>query len=574
MIQKKWVVLPKIKKNSQQKLRKYPEKVRQLLFNRGITASKTAESFFKPEIEKRYSVRKLHDVKKAAEFILRAVESGKKIFIHGDYDVDGICATSILWDFLHNQLRADVLPYIPSRFDEGYGMTNESLSAIKERSAELVITVDCGIKDDELVAEWKKKGLDFVVTDHHDLKVNDQKKDVLPRNALAVVHPAFPDHTYPFRDICGAAVAWKLVEMIQIKAKADCDIFAYLDLVALATVCDVMPLIDENRIFVSEGLKQMKNTTRPGLRRLISDAGIDLEEISTYHLGFILGPRLNAAGRLDHALDAVRLLCTQSPSQAQELSAKLERLNTERQRIQADIYDQAIAQIEETGLDKRLFFAWGEDWEEGVIGIVAGKICETYNRPVLIATRKDGGFTGSARSSPHFSIIDAITAQQELLERFGGHPQAAGFTVDAKNIKKFRDNLLDIADREIDDEALTRELKADLQLTPEDVNWDMFEWLEKFAPFGYKNPRPVFVMYAVNLAEKSYVGKQNDHLRISIFDEKIGKYTSGIGFRLADEARRISDKAGVDLIFTIEKNEWNGNVNLQLNVKDIREHRK
>lgn len=568
-MQKNWRLLPTISKSVDRKIKSYPPIIRQLLFNRGIVDPKLAKDFLAPSFEKFISANKLYDTKKATSAISNAIKGKKKIFIHGDYDVDGICATSILWDFLHRCAGAKVLPYIPSRFDEGYGMTNQSISAMVDQGAELIISVDCGIRDAELIEKWSKNGIDIIVTDHHELR-KEGKKIILPAEAKAIVHPSYPGHKYPFTSICGAAVAWKLVQALAEQGALDVDTDRYLDLVALATVCDVMPLVDENRSIVRAGLKKIRETERVGLRRLIYDAGLAPKDIEVYHLGFLIGPRLNAAGRLDHALEAVRLLVTNSLSQARELSEKLHNLNQERQYIQESIYKNALQQIEEIGIERKLFFAWGEDWAEGVIGIVAGKISETYHRPVLIATRKGETYTGSARSTEAFNIIKAINSQAGILERFGGHPQAAGFTVKSENIERFRDNLLDVADHELGDEDVIGELVVDCEIDLEDLTWELYNWIERFSPFGFGNPAPRFVMNGVVLSDISLVGSERRHVKVAFFDKDAGSYISGIGFGLAEACAEMKEGQKVDVVFAFEVNEWNGEKKLQLNIRDIR----
>jgi len=567
----KWKILKKPDKRTRKALSDYPRIIQQILFNRGIKTKKKAKEFLDPKYAPFYDPLTLFDVKCAAKYILKAIEEKKKIVIHGDYDVDGICSTTILWDFLYRNLGADALPYVPSRFDEGYGMSDASITAIKKMGGEVIITVDCGIRDDELIEKWSKKGLEFIITDHHELD-EENGKLLLPKKALAVVHPKHPKGKYPQKDLSGTAVVWKLIHALTSFSKIKIDPDNYLDLVATSTVCDVMPLTGENRSIVKVGLEKIRNTERVGLRRLVNDAGISPEEIETYHLGFIIGPRLNAAGRLDHALDAIRLLATRSYAKAREISSSLNTLNTKRQQIQEDIYQSALKQIQEIGVEKKLFFAWGEDWAEGVIGIVAGKLSENFQRPVLIATRKGDGYTGSARSTSRFNIIEAIHAQSELLERYGGHPQAAGFTVSAESIELFRDNLLELADRDLGEDDIEKETEVDCVITKEEISWDLHSWLERLSPFGFGNPKPEFVLRNVELHNVSFVGKDKTHLRFSIMSEKTGEYFSAIGFNLREQFQEIARTDNVDILFNLEENEWNGNTNLQLNVKDIRAH--
>lgn len=566
---KKWVVLPKISKTLDKKFKKYPSVVRQLLYNRGIKKAKDAKEYLDPEQTEFYDSKKIYDVRKASKLILDAIKKKKKIIIHGDFDVDGICAVSILWDFLYRKLKADVLPYVPSRFDEGYGITEKSLKNIEKLGGDLVITVDCGIRDAELIEKWSKKGMEFIVTDHHELK-KVKRKNILPKEALAVVHPQHPKSTYPFVEIAGTTVVWKLVSVLAENAKNDSNVNEYLDLVALATVCDVMPLVDENRSIVKKGLKKIQKTKRIGLRRLIYDSGLEPESIEAYHLGFIIGPRLNAAGRLDHAIDAIRLLVTNSPTKARDISHKLNRLNQDRQNIQRKIYDSALEQIQEIGISRKLYFVWGDDWEEGVIGIVAGKISEKYNRPVIIATKKGDFYTGSARSTSSFNIIQNINTQADLLEKFGGHAQAAGFTVSPGFIEQFRENLLEIADRDLQDSEIVNEESVDCEIRLSDIDTALLGWINLFAPFGSGNQKPKFVIRTLEIADLRLVGQSKNHLSLSFLKRESGEYIGAIGFDLVDENKDLNSRDIIDVLFTLEWNEWNGEKKIQMIIKDIR----
>jgi len=565
----KWKLRPKITAKYKKLFSSYPGVVGQLLYNRGIKNKNEAKHFLDEKYCNFYNPHRIYDINNAANIIIKLIKERKKIFIHGDFDVDGICSAAILWDFLYRHVKAHVIPYIPDRFDEGYGMTDKSLENIKKQGGEVVITVDCGIRDDDLIKRWKEKGLEFIVTDHHELK-KLKNKIVLPIDSLAIVHPSHPRSTYPFKEISGATVAWKLVSILKEKLKINFDLDSYLDLVALSIICDVMPLSGENRSLVKKGLEIFRNSKRIGLRRLISDAGINIQDLDTYHLGFVIGPRLNAAGRLDHAIDAIKLLVTKSYKLANIISEKLNSLNQRRQVLQENIYRDALSQISQYQINRKMFFVWAEDWAEGVIGIVAGKICEEFHRPVLIATRKKGKFTGSARSIDKFNIINAINLQSDLLDRFGGHPQAAGFTVKAENIEQFRDNLLEIADRELDDKDIEREEMADCRITLKGINWDLLKWILKFSPFGYGNSKPRFVIRNVEVGHVQFVGKDRNHLKIALLNKNTGEYFQAIGFGIGSSFKslKISDK--IDLLFTLENNEWNGNSSLELKIIDLK----
>ena len=564
---KKWEIKSAYDKKYDKIFHAYPEVVRKLLSARGITTSSDAREFFK---EEDLNFNDPFDLYKADEFadkLITEIKKNQKIFIHGDYDVDGICATSLLWDFLYKKLNIDVLPFIPSRFTEGYGMSDSSIDRIADEGGKVVITVDCGIRDDKLIK--KRKEIKFFITDHHSFAEVDNNPYV-PKNACGVLHPAHPLGKYPQKEISGTAVAWKLVQILAKKLKLDVNTDEYLDLVTLSTICDIMPLTKENRSIVKQGLKVIGETKRIGLLRLISDAGLDKTKITTYDIGFVIGPRLNAAGRIDHAMEAVRLLVTDSYIQAREISKKLNDLNATRQQIQQNIYDEAVRQISVSGIESKLYFVWGEEWQEGVIGIVAGKLCENYNRPVLIATRKGVSFTGSARSISSFNIINAISTQSDLLERFGGHAQAAGFTVGEKNIEKFKENLIKIVDESLSDDDLALKIQYDCEISISDISQDLYDLIRKFSPFGFGNPTPKFLMKNIEFYSVSTVGKDSKHLKVSVLNKKTGELIEGIGFGLGYFYKNLKSNKKCDIVFSLDENEWNGTKKLQMNIKDLK----
>lgn len=563
-------------------LKVYPDLVRKLLVNRGVYTDKGADLFFNPVLQNLYSPSKLFGMNEAVKAIISAVLSKKKIFIHGDFDVDGVCAVSILWDFVYNYLGGDILPFIPDRFDEGYGMSDKTLQKIYSSKGELVITVDCGVKDLELIKKWHKKGLDFIVTDHHTLFEDEDGNPSVPKDAIAVVHPNHPKGNYPFKEISGAAVVWKvivaLIDYIKLNYKGEkifekadnFDPCSYLDLVSIATVCDIMPLIDENRILVANGLKRFQNTSRIGLVKLLIESGINSESIDTYHLGFILGPRLNAAGRLGHALDAVRLLTTKSVKLAEELAKKLSDLNAERQKLTQSMLEEARNKIMEIEKNEKLYFAWGENWHKGVVGLVAGKLTEEFNRPVIIGSKEGDEITASARSISSFNITSFISESSDILVRFGGHAQAAGLTVHQEKIELFKKRIQDRARENISDSDIEGEYLVDAPIELSDINWEMMEWLEKFKPYGFGNRAPVFVLEKIPIAAIDFIGRQKEHLRIAFINKETGEYISCIGFYMAKDFPNLKIGDTISALFSLEVNEWNGEKRIQLRLKDIK----
>lgn len=383
----------------------------QLLNSRTI---QDKEKYFNPSLKHLYDPFLMSGMNAAVSTISKALKDKRKIFIHGDFDVDGISATSILWQFLYRDLNADVIPYVPNRFTEGYGLSDESIKAIIEQGGDLIITVDCGVKDIELVSKYSNK-ISFIITDHHTIReydsnnlVENSKKIgnlIVSSKAKAVVHPQLGD--YPFTEICGATVAWKLCSALNISLNTGIDIYKYLDLTCLGTICDVMPLIDENRIIVKYGLDRLRKTQNIGLKTMIEYLKLEPQSIDTYHIGFMIGPRLNASGRMQSAMDAVRLLTTQDNKFALEIVKKLDGLNTERQTLTQKYFELAEEQLKDN-LDKKLLFVYGEEWPEGILGLIAGKLTEKYCRPAIAASINGEKVKGSARSIEEFHIANNL----------------------------------------------------------------------------------------------------------------------------------------------------------------------
>lgn len=564
----KWNKPNKITQEVNVELSEYNPLIRQILFERGIRTQKEADDFLNVDWSQIYDPFDMHDMITAVERIEEAIEKEERIFIHGDFDVDGICATAILWEYLYNEMEANVLPYIPSRVDEGYGMSEKSLNAILKKKGELVITVDCGVRDVDLVKEYTNRPahegkLDFVITDHHEFG------DKIPPG-VSVVHPLHPKGNYPFKYISGAAVAWKLIAALESRRKGGklkWEDIPGLDLVAFSTVCDIMPLTDENRVFVKKGLDAMRNSERVGLRSMAKEAGVDLTKLEAYHLGFVLGPRINAAGRIGDAMDALRLLTTHRRNSADQLADKLGKLNRERQDLTDDLVNEVREQIESEGTGKHLYFAHGNDWPEGIVGLVAGKIQEEFNKPVIVVTTDGKSARGSARSISAFNIIQAIESCGDLLVKFGGHKQAAGFTVEHENIESFKKKLQEIAKDQLKKEHFVSEITADALVDAGELDWEVYDLISDLRPFGYGNRTPVFWIEDATIVE--VIGlSDNKHVKLIVKGNSSGFLTC-IFFGGGDWIMKLAKGDKIDLIGKLDQNEWNGQTNLQFKVKDI-----
>ncbi len=529
-------------------------------------------SFFNPQLSDLHSPLLLSDVKKVAVIIKEFLGTDRKIFIHGDFDVDGITATSIMWQFLFRDLGLNALPYIPSRFTEGYGLSEESINRIIEMGGELIITVDCGVKDASLIKEFSNK-IKFIVTDHHTLLSDQEKVEggklageyLIPDKALAVCHPKL--NNYPFRELCGAAVSWKVCSAVNEILKKDIDMTKYLDLVAIGTVCDIMPLIDENRTLVKLGLEKLKRTSNLGIRNIFDYLKIPLNSIDTYHLGFVLGPRINATGRLEDAMDGVRLLTTQDHKMALKMALKLDSLNSERQLLTQKFIELAEEQIQ-SQINDNLFFIYGDGWPEGIIGLIAGKICEKYHRPVIVGSLKDGRIKASARSIESFNIAQNLSDLSALLLSHGGHTQAAGLSFAKDNLDKFVPAIKNAANSIISQADLIKKLRIDGLATLADINLDTHNKLSSLSPFGMANKKPVMALRNVSADQLRVFGKENNHIKF-IFNTDNGP-TEALGFYKAQELENFGIGNKIDIAGTIEKNDWNGTQSTYIKIDDIK----
>lgn len=528
---------------------------------RGLT---TATLPIDASLDQLPSYKKLANTELAATQIAKAIKAGKKIFVHGDYDVDGVCATSILWKFLYREAKADALPFIPSRFETGYGLTTQSLDQLISQGAQVVITVDCGIRDVELINEYKAKGLDFIVTDHHQFATNAQGETVLPD--CVVVHPRITGKEYSTPEVCAAFVAWKLVQALAAKLKIDYDVSLDIDLVALATSCDMMPLILENRLVVKLGLARIRNQPNLGIAKLLELAAVKPAEVQAYHLGFVLGPRLNAAGRLDSATTALKLLCTQNPLQATELAMQLDDLNRKRQDLTLKYLD-----IAETALSKRMnekiMFIYGHEWPEGILGLVAGKLTEKFNRPVLVGSQVGDKVVASARSIEKLHITNVLNDLQQYLVRFGGHAQAAGFTILADQIPQFQQELISRGDQYLLESDLEPILYADLNLTAETTNLSEVTDLQKLEPHGIGNPKPNVLIGNINLNSQRIFGKNSEHISFEVVENPEIEL---IWFGKAEHFKSLKLDSNVDIIAQLGISNWRNTQKVQAIIKDIR----
>ncbi len=554
---KKWETIAKIK-NQKSKI-KNEEVIRILLENRGIKTKKETEDFLNPKLsEVTITSVKISapQVKKSVDRIKKAIKNKEQVVVFGDYDVDGICGSAILWETL-NDLGAKVMPYIPNRIDEGYGLSEKGIEnlKLKIKNCSLIITVDNGIVANKAVEFAKKQGIDVIITDHH---VPSEK---LPK-AFSIVHTTL---------LCGTGVAYMLAQELKTQnSKINNQKHGHLGLVALATVSDLVPLLGANRTFLKYGLLELHKTKRPGLLALFKEAQINQNSIGVYEIGHIIAPRLNAMGRLESAMDSLRLVCTTNKQRGMELAYKLASTNKERQNVTEEAVLHAKAKVRASNFEKeKLLFISDKSYEQGVIGLVAGRLVEEFYIPSIVIAKGKTYSKASARSVSGFNIIEFIRSELELLIDVGGHPMAAGFTIKTSKLALLEKNLKKKAEELLDEEKLKRSLKIDLELPILNLTQNLYDAIQKLQPFGMKNPEPTFLSKNFIVSDIRLVGNGSKHLKMYLKLQNSNIGLDAIAFGMGEgNSFKIGDS--IDLVYTIDENEWNGNKKIQLKIRDIR----
>ena len=524
-----------------------------ILTARGLTTRAAREAFLQPDYTAvKHNPFLLPDMKKAVARLKQAREQGEKIVIYGDYDIDGLSATALLLDAFGKFGFEDVDAFIPNRFVEGYGMTMGAVDKVRDMGADLIVTVDTGSLCHAEIAYAASLGIDTVVTDHHNVAE-------IPPPSVAAVNPKFPGHTYPFRDLCGAGVAFKLVQALQTELDGLPDGYEkwLLDLVALGTVCDIVTLADENRANVYWGLQVLKKQQRPGLKALMAVAGVEPEQVNARHLGFGLGPRMNAAGRLETAQHALDMLVARDGLAALEASEKLEELNVKRRGIQDTIFEEACMQAEKLANDRVLVVSSG-GWNHGVIGIVASKLVEKYKKPVFIIGERGEEATGSARSFGDFSAADAVRAADDIIIKGGGHGAAAGVTLETEKIGDFRQRVNEFYDSlQLTNQERYLLPRADVEIDDfSEIDEELVANLAKMEPFGNGNPEPVLKITTASVLSVRRMGADGQHVKLALRD-KNGKVLQMLAFNAPEEFfREPGDEVAAWFQPTI--NEWQG----------------
>lgn len=562
----RWTLKPKPeaeKLAALQKALQVDEVVATLLLQRGIETYDDAKTFFRPSLEHLHDPFLMKDMDKAVLRVEQALANHENILVFGDYDVDGTSSVALMSTYLKTRTE-QVATYIPDRYDEGYGVSIKGIDFADDNDFSLIIALDCGVKAIDKVAYAKKKGIDFIICDHHR-----PGKD-LP-DAIAVLDPKRDDCNYPFKELCGCGVGFKLIQALALNEGKPIEALTeYLDLVATAIGADIVPIIGENRVLAYFGLQVINTNPRPGIKAIINQ--VKKEELTITDVVFIVAPRINAAGRMKHGNYAVALLSETNFDLAETYAEEIEAFNTDRREADQRITDEALLQIEKNQEHEGFTtVVYHETWHKGVIGIVASRLIETYYRPTLVFTKSGDKLAASARSVSGFDVYNALEACSEHIEQFGGHKYAAGLTLKEENYEAFKQAFEDEVSRTIDKHLLVPEVKVDLKIELHQVTNKLMRIMHQFAPFGPGNMTPIFM--TENLKDTGYgkcVGEDEKHLRMTVTQTGNEKFVC-IGFNLGDKFNLIKHQKTFKAVYSIEENHWQGNRSLQLKLRDIRE---
>ena len=563
-----WKIKEKIETNKTDLPKLHPV-VLSMLLERGIDTAEKISSFFSPSYEKGiFDPFLFSDMEKAVERIGKARENKELVAIFGDYDADGVTSSAIIKETLDN-LEIESVVYIPDRKLEGYGMNFSAVEDFKKQGVRLIITVDCGITNYEEIEKADEYGIDVIITDHHHIP------NIVPK-ACAIINPHQKNSSYPFPDLAGVGVAFKLVQAIYQKffpEKIE-QLKWMIDLVSIGTVADCVPLLEENRTMVKFGLIVLSKTKRPGLLELFQVARLDINENNipdAHNISFQIAPRINAAGRMDHANTAFNLLRESDRVKARSLALELEGNNQARQKETGRIVEEIRILANNMFKDKKFIFAVGEHFPIGIAGLSAGKISDEFNKPTAILNKGENESSGSFRSIPQVNIIETIEKCSELLVRFGGHSQAAGITIKNENLNKFFEKMNGIIEKELDGKDLTPVLEIDCEIFPKDLDFELAEEIRQFEPFGEGNREPIFLMKNLLVEDIRKVGNGEKHLKLSLrAQDGTPKIFEAIGFNMTNGFSHLKTGNKADFVFTISEDNWNGNKKIQLKLIDLK----
>jgi single-stranded-DNA-specific exonuclease len=571
----RWTLKPKPsseKVNTLANQLKVHELIATLLVQRGIETFEQARQFFRPSLDDLHNPYLMKDMDKAVARIESAITNGENILVFGDYDVDGTTAVSLVSSYLKSYY-PNVATYIPDRYDEGYGISFKGIDFADDNSFTLIIALDCGIKSIDHIAYANERNIDFIICDHH------RPGNELP-NAVAILDPKREDCSYPYDELCGCGIGFKLIQALGENRNQTIDnLLIYLDLVATAIAADIVPMTGENRILAKFGLDVINTNPRPGIKALVQN--VKKKVLTITDVVFIIAPRINAAGRIKHGNEAVALLTEYDFDQAEKFASEIEQHNSDRKDLDKQITIEALDQIEiNEETDKFTTVVYNENWHKGVIGIVASRLIETYYRPTIVFTKSGDKLAASARSVKEFDIYNALEASSDYLEQFGGHMYAAGMTLKEENYQKFKNAFEKVVSETIHPDLLTPEILIDAEINLTDINEKFVRLLNQFEPFGPQNMTPTFM--SKNLNDTGYakqLGKDEEHLKLYIKQnnseglaslDSASPRVGAIGFGLGNKLQLVKNQKQFDAVYCIDENEFNGNVTLQLRLKDLR----
>lgn len=561
--QKKWEVVKKFPKEFKTQFPEMDEVILQLMWDRNLKTQEQVDEFLNPDYSQDiHSPFIFKDMKKAVDKIKKIIKNNQKIVIYGDYDADGVCSSVILFEAL-KKLGAAPNVFLPHREIDGYGLNLQRVEELAKEN-QLMLTCDCGITNVKEIERANELGMEVIITDHHEIP------DIVPP-AFAIIHPKDPREKYPWKDLAGGGVAFKLAQGLLSEEKDEAFIKWLLDLVAVASIADVVPLLGETRTLTKYGLLVLNKTQRLGFKKLMEVASIKPGNLDTYSIGFMIAPRINAAGRMNHASAAYKLLISQSEEEANNLAQQINRENSERQKIAEKMCMEAKYQIvDKKEEENSVLFAFKKNWSPALIGLAASRLSDWFYRPSIVMAEKNGEIVGSGRSINEFNLIEAMEEMPQFFKKFGGHPGACGFTLKNPEIlEDFKRAFLSLASQKLKGIDLHPKIIIDKEVELKDIDWDLYDKVQKFEPFGEKNPRPRFLIRNAKIIGLEPIGADGKHLRIHI-QHNGSSPKKMIGFFFGEWALKLQSDDFIDIIFEVGVNEWNGNRELQLKIVDLK----
>ena len=532
-----------------------PKFICTLLLQRNIDSLKLAQAYFRPNLDELHDPFLMKDMDKTVDRLTRAIESNEKIMILGDYDVDGTTSVSMLYNYFKKKA-LDPIFYIPDRYKEGYGVSDQSIDFAEENNVSLLITIDCGIKANDKIESANMRGIDVIICDHHIPDNNIPK-------AYSIINPNQNKCDYPFKGLCGCGIGFKLISAIEKKTGGNEDVNQYLDLVAIATIADQMPMINENRTIVYHGLKVLNKNPRPGFHFFIRSINRDIIESD---ISFNIGPRINASGRMKSGMISVQLMTENETNKAYKIAQEIESINLLRRAKEKEVTDEAIKKTDPL---KFTNVVYGNDWNKGVLGIVASRLVDRFYKPTIVLANEDGTYTGSARSVPNFDLYNAIDSGKEYLDQYGGHKYAAGLSIKQENLQSFIDHFESYVKDSMQNQMFTKTISYDIEINLSDINESNFKLLSRMSPFGLSNYKPIFrTNNCFGAGNLRLMGKEKTHIKFEIKDSQDFKIQA-IGFNMSEHYEQINNKESFDILYTISRNTFNNSTSIELNLKSI-----